>query len=162
MGALGNLAPPRHGSPRSSGGALAHGLLVACAFSAGVHVALAPDHLGESALLGLGFLGSAAFLLALGLGIYARPDSLRLPSLIALLGGALIAAYVASRTVGLPVLHPAPEAVDPVGVITKGAEVVAVVLSLHLFVENAAGSRRCQGKRRTKWTTISPISHLGL
>jgi hypothetical protein len=162
MEALGNLVPPRHGSPRSSGGALAQGLLVACAFSAGVHVALAPDHLGESALLGLGFLGSAAMLLALGVGIYARPDSVRLPPLIALLCSALLAAYVASRTVGLPVLHPAPEAVDPVGVITKGVEVVAVVLSLHLFVENAGGSRRCQEKRRTRWTTISPISRAGL
>jgi hypothetical protein len=157
MEALGNLAPPRHGSPRSSGGALSQGLLVTCAFSAGVHVALAPDHLDESALLGLGFLGSAAMLLALGVGIYARPDSVRLPPLIALLCSALLAAYVASRTVGLPVLHPAPEAVDPVGVITKGVEVVAVVLSLRLFVENAGGSRRCQGKRR-----ISPISRAGL
>jgi hypothetical protein len=141
---------------------MSQGLLVACAFSAGVHVALAPDHLGESALLGLGFLGSAAMLLALGLGIYARPDSVRLPPLITFLSSALIAAYVASRTVGLPVLHPAPEAVDPVGVITKGVEVVAVVLSLHLFVENAGGSRRCQGKRRTRWTMISPISRAGL
>jgi hypothetical protein len=147
MESLGNLALPRDGPPRSSGGALAQGLLVACAFSAGVHVALAPDHLGESALLGVGFLGSAAMLLALGLGIYVRPDSVRLPPLIALLSSALLAAYVASRTVGLPVLHPAPEAVDPVGVITKGVEVVAVVLSLHLFVENAAGPRRCQGRR---------------
>src|ERR671910_1856142 len=152
MGALSTLAPPRHGSPRSSGGALAMGLLVACAFSAGVHIALAPEHLGESALLGLGFLGSAALLLALGLGIYARPESFRLPPLIAFLSAALIAAYVASRTVGLPVLHPAPEAVDPVGVITKGVEVVAVVLSLHLFVENAGSSRRCHEKRRTRWT----------
>jgi hypothetical protein len=154
-------APPRHRSPRSFGGALAESLLVACAFSAGVHVALAPEHLGESALLGLGFLASAALLLALGLGIYVRPDSVRLPRLIALLSGALIAAYVASRTVGLPVLHPAPEAVDPLGVITKGVEVVAVALSLRLFVENAAGSRGCQGKRRTRWTTISPISLAG-
>jgi hypothetical protein len=141
---------------------MSQALLVACAFSAGVHVALAPDHLGESALLGLGFLGSAAMLLALGLGTYVRPDSGRLPPLIALLSSALIAAYLASRTVGLPVLHPAPEAVDPVGVITKGVEVVAVVLSLHLFVENAGGSSRCEGKRRTRWTTISPISHAGL
>jgi hypothetical protein len=162
MEAVGNLAPPRHRSPRSSRGALAAGLLAACAFSAGVHVALAPEHLAESAPLGLGFLASAALLLALGLGIYARPDSVRLPPLIAILSGALIGAYVASRTVGLPVLHPAPEAVDPLGMITKGVEVVAVVLSLHLFVENAAGSRRCQGKRRARWTTISPISRAGL
>lgn len=162
MEALGNLAPPGHGSPRSSGGAISQGLLVACAFSAGVHVALAPDHLGESALLGLGFLGTAAMLLALGLGIYARPGSVRLPPLIAFLSSALIAAYIVSRTVGLPVLHPVPEAVDLVGVITKGVEVVAVVLSLHLFVENAGSSRRWQGKRRTRWTTISPLSRAGL
>ena len=141
---------------------MAQGLLVACAFSAGVHVALAPDHLGESALLGPGFLGSAAMLLALGLGIYVRPDSVRLPPLIALLSAALVAAYAASRTVGLPVLHPAPEAVDLVGVITKGVEVLAVVLSLHLFVENAGGSRRCQEERRTRWTTISSLSRAGL
>jgi hypothetical protein len=162
MEAFGNLAPPRHGSPRSSEGALSQGLLVACAFSAGVHVALAPDHLGESALLGLGFLGSAAMLLALGLGIYARPGSVRLPPLIALLSSALLAAYVASRTVGLPVLHPAPESVDAVGVITKAVEVIALALGLRLFVKNAAGLVPLPGKRRTRWTTISPIRHAGL
>jgi hypothetical protein len=124
-------------------------LLAGCAFSAGTHIALAPEHLRESASLGLSFLLAAALLLAFGLGIFLRPSGIQLPLLIALLSVALIAAYVASRTAGLPVLHPEPEAVDRVGVITKAIELAVLVLSLRLYRENAAGSR-LQQNRRTK------------
>jgi hypothetical protein len=125
-------------------------LLAACAFSAGTHIALAPEHLSESVSLGLGFLLAAALLLVLGLAIFIRPGSLALALLIALLSAALIAAYVASRTAGLPVLDPEPEEVDRIGVITKAVELVALFLSLRLYRENAAGSRRCIETRRTE------------
>jgi hypothetical protein len=145
---------PRREFPSSIGSALPLSLLAACAFSAGIHVALAPDHLGESTALGLSFLVAAALLLALGLGTFARPRSMRLPLLIALLSAALIAAYIASRSAGLPILHPEPEPVDAVGVTTKAVELVALTLSLHLYRKNAVGHARCETKRRTRWTTI--------
>jgi hypothetical protein len=137
------------------GPALALGLLAACAFSAGAHIALAPEHLLESAGLGLGFLAAAALLLALGLGAYTRPRSIRIPLLIALLSAALIAAYIVSRSVGLPILHPEPEPVDAVGVATKAAELVALILSLRLYRQNAAGTTRCETQWRTRWTNIT-------
>lgn len=154
-------APPRQPAARHTRRLLVEGLLVACAFSAGVHVALAPPHFAEARLFGLGFLAAAALLVALGLGVYLRPDSRRLALAIALVSCALVAAYAASRTVGLPVLHPATEPVDAVGAITKAVEVIALVLSLRLYVENAAGLAPLPSKRRTRWTTISPTQHPG-
>src|SRR4029453_7721937 len=109
MEAVGSASPPRQELPSLIGPALALGLLTACAFSAGTHLALAPEHLVESAALRLGCLPAAALLLALGLGAYTRPHSVRIPLLIALLSAALIAAYIASRSVGLPILHPGRE-----------------------------------------------------
>jgi hypothetical protein len=156
--AVGNSSLPRQQATSHS----ALGLLVACAFSSGVHVALAPEHIGEAPLLGLAFLAAAALLVALGVGIYLRPDDRQLSLLIALLSAALVAAYASSRTVGLPVLNPAPESVDAVGVITKAVEVIALVLGLRLFVKNAAGLAPLPTKRRTRWTTISPTRRAGL
>jgi hypothetical protein len=154
MEAVGSASPPRQELPSLIGPALALGLLTACAFSAGTHLALAPEHLVESAALGLGFLAAAALLLALGLGAYTRPHSVRIPLLIALLSAALIAAYIASRSVGLPILHPEPEPMDAVGVTTKAAELVALILSLRLYRRNAACTARCETQWRTRWTTI--------
>jgi hypothetical protein len=140
---------------------LVEGLLIACALSAGVHIVLAPEHLSKSVLLGLSFIAAAVLLLALGLGVYMHPQSGLLALAIALLSSALIAAYAASRTVGLPVLHPAPEALDAIGVITKAVEAIALALSVRLLLEPAAGSRRCDERRRTRWTTISSTRGAG-
>jgi hypothetical protein len=162
MDATGKLARFRPRSPRAARRALAESLLLACAFSAGVHIALTPEHFGEAPLLGLAFLAVATLLMALGLGIYLRPHSRHLPLVIVLLSGALVAAYAASRTIGLPVVHPTPEPLDTVGLITKAVEAIALALSLRLFVENAAGFAPLLRKRRTRWTTISPIRRAGL
>jgi hypothetical protein len=154
MEAIDIASPPRREFPSSVESDISMGILGACAFSAGAHIALAPEHLSESTPFGLGFLAAAALLLALGLGTFARPYSMRLPLLIALLSAALIAAYIASRSAGLPILHAEPEPVDAVGVTTKAAELVALILSLCLYRRNAAGTARCETQRRTRWTTI--------
>jgi hypothetical protein len=150
MEAIASAPRPRHQILGSTPIRVPAALLALCAFSAGTHIALSPKHLIESAPLGIGFLGAAGLLLIFGLGIFIRPHSARLPLLIALISVALIGAYVISRTVGLPVLHPDPEAVDRVGVITKAAELVALFLSLRLYRENAAGSRGWLTTRRTE------------
>jgi predicted outer membrane lipoprotein len=137
------------------------GLLLACAFSGGVHVALAPEHLEESLALGAGFLAAGALLLGLGIGIYMRPGSATLALLIALLSGALIAAYAASRTVGLPLLHSQAEPLDAVGVTTNAVEVAAVALSLRLSFENAAGPTAGPEKERARWITSPPVRRAG-
>ena len=154
MEAMGIASPRRREFPSFIESAISLGILGACAFSAGTHIALAPEHLSESTPLGLSFLGAAALLIALGLGAFARPRSMRLPLLIALLSATLIATYIASRSVGLPILHPEPEPVDAVGVTNKAAELVALILSLRLYRRNAAGTARCETQWRTRWTTI--------
>jgi hypothetical protein len=150
MEAMGSASPSRREFPNFVESAISLGLLSACAFSAGTHIALAPEHLSESTPLGLSFLVAAALLIALGLGAYTRPHSVRIPLLIALLSAALIAAYIASRSVGLLTLHPEPEPVDAVGVTTKAAELVALILSLRLYRRNAAGTARCETQWRTR------------
>lgn len=150
MEAIASAPRPRHQLLGSDAIAVPAVLLALCAFSAGTHIALAPEHLNESAPLGIGFLGAASLLLVFGLGVFTHPGRVALPLLIAFLSAALIGAYVISRTVGLPALHPEPEAVDRIGVITKAVELVALLLSLRLYRENAAGSRRCPTTRRTE------------
>lgn len=96
---LRDIAP---GSPQSRAGT-DQWLLAALLLGAGaIHVAMAPSHLGESALEGAGFLAAAWVQLALGVAVLLRPPSRRL--LVAVTGTsvALIAAWLVSRTAGLP------------------------------------------------------------
>jgi hypothetical protein len=93
--------------------------VVACAVSAGVHAGLVPAHLGESRALGVAFALSALVLLWAAASL-AEPNAppARAGAVAALLGG-LIAAYMASRTVGLPVPGTHVEPVDAVGLVTQ-------------------------------------------
>jgi hypothetical protein len=102
---------------------------VACAVSAGVHAVLVVPHLHESRLLAAGFVVSAVLLLGTGLLVASRPedDSRRHGAGVLLL--ALCGAYVATRTTGLPVLAPEPEALDPVGVATQAVQLTGAVFA---------------------------------
>ena len=112
------------------------GLLYACAFSAGVHLALAPSHLEESAPLGVAFAAAAALLIALALGVFMRPGDPRPLAATTALLVSLLVAYLASRTVGLPGLEPEPEPLDAVGLLTKGIEVLGLPAALCLHLDN--------------------------
>jgi hypothetical protein len=111
-------------------------VLVTCAFSAGIHFALIPGHTEESMRLGVAFGLAGALLLALALDVYARPRSTATPLVTALLLVCLIAAYLFSRNVGLPGSGHGPEPFDLIGVVTKLAELVALMASIHLYAEN--------------------------
>ena len=107
-------------------------LIVACAISAGVHAALAPEHYDESRALGLGFLGSAMALAALGVWLTRHVT----PAALALSGAAfagLLAAYALAITAGLPLLHPEPEPVVGLAVATKVVEAAGLAAALHLL-----------------------------
>jgi hypothetical protein len=101
----------------------------ACAVSAGVHAVLVAPHLHESRLLAAAFAGSALGLLAAALLVASRPedDSRRHGAGVLLLG--MCGAYVASRTTGLPVLAPEPEALDPVGVVTQAVQLTGAAFA---------------------------------
>src|SRR3954469_2892528 len=94
-------------------------IVVGCAVSAGAHAALVPAHLREAVPLGSGFIVAVALLLAVGAALVLQPGSVwSAPAAVPLLA-ALIAAFAASRTIGIPLLAPEPEPVDAVGLATK-------------------------------------------
>lgn len=99
---------------------------LACAGSAGVHLALVPEHLHESTLLGAAFLVDGLLLGAAAVLLADPARGGRLARLVVLLLAATAVAYVLSRTTGLPLLSPNPEPVDALGVITTLCELVGV------------------------------------
>jgi hypothetical protein len=100
--------------------------------SSGVHAALAPEHIRESLLTGVGFVAAAVVLVVLTIVLTARPESRAVTSFAVLVLLALLVSYEVASTSGIPVLHPDVEPVDTVGVLTKAVEVVGLGLALGL------------------------------
>ena len=108
-------------------------LLFTCAASAGAHAGLVPAHLNGEPTLGAAFLGAVVLLAAAGAAVAAWPGDRRFTHAAGLLLAGLILAYLASRTSGIPVLDPEPEALDAVGAATTSVEGVGVVVALWLI-----------------------------
>lgn len=103
------------------------GVAVVCAGSSGVHAALVPEHLRESALLGGSFALAALVLGALAAAI-STPGHAPWATAAAMTALIAIAAlYVLSRTSGIPLLIPHSEGPDPLGVVTTTAELIAAL-----------------------------------
>jgi hypothetical protein len=107
-------------------------VIVACAISAGVHAALAPDHFAEGTGAGLGFLGSAIVLAGLVAALTLRPSPVALAGAIMLLAG-LIASYALAITSGLPLVHPEPEPAGGLALATKVVEAAGLLAATHLL-----------------------------
>lgn len=116
-------------SPRRRAGTV---LLFTCAASAGAHAGLVPAHLDAEPRLGAAFLIAVVLLVTAATSVAARPGDRRITSSAGLLLAGLILAYVASRTTGIPVLDPEPEAVDAVGIATTAVEALGVLAALGL------------------------------
>ena len=111
-------------------------VIVACAISAGIHAALAPEHFRESMGAGVGFLAAAVILAAVAAALTRRPDSALLVGVAAASLAGLLGSYALAATTGLPLLHPEPETVTGLALFTKGVEAVglfAAVSSLTAF-----------------------------
>jgi len=108
-------------------------LTFACAASAGAHAGLAPAHLSGEPRLGAAFLVVVALLMATVIAVAARPWDRRITTEAGLLLAGVMLAYLASRTTGVPVLDPEPEALDAVGIATNGVEAVGVVVAVWLI-----------------------------
>jgi hypothetical protein len=108
-------------------------LIVACAISAGIHAALAPDHFAEGTGPGVGFAVAAVLLAGLVVALTHRPTSLApVAGAGAVLVG-LIASYALATTTGLPLLHPDPEPVDGLALATKAIEAVGLLAAVHVL-----------------------------
>jgi len=97
------------------------------AFAGGVHLALAPEHLRESTVLGWLFVADGAALLLVGgwLVLTGRVWAWRTAGAIC---AATVLAYLISRTVGLPGLH--QEAFDLRGIVVSSMEGLVAVSAL--------------------------------
>jgi hypothetical protein len=107
-------------------------VVCACAASAGAHAGLVPEHLREEPRVGVAFAFAVALLVATGTAVALRPSDPRRAQVAAVLLSGLAAAYIASRTTGIPLLAPDPEAVDAIGITTVSVELLGAALAMWL------------------------------
>jgi hypothetical protein len=112
-------------------------LALAVTFSAGIHAALAPEHLKEMPPLGYAFIAAALIGGVLAWALVARPDDRRIPALAALFCAGQIITWVLFVNVHVPGFSGTPEPVETIALVSKAAELIAIVLALPL-----AGARR--------------------
>ena len=125
---------------RGAGDGLERTLVAAsCGISAGVHAALVPEHLRESASLGWSFALATLLLAACAVALERRWESRWPVRLAAVVLAGLIASYWATRLAHIPGLDSTPEAVEVVGVATKIVEAAGLLLALHLSLSRAPG-----------------------
>ena len=116
-------------------------LIVSCAISAGIHAALAPEHLREEPAAGVGFLVSAAVLAVLCVVLIYRPGSrIAVGAAGATLAGLLVA-YALVLAVGVPVLHPDREPTDGLALVTKAVELVGLMAAVGLAASGVFAGR---------------------
>lgn len=108
-------------------------VIAACAASAGIHAALTPEHFGEGAGPGGGFLVATLLLAVLAVALTRRPGhaGALLATALTLLG--LLGSYVLATTTGLPLLHPEVEPVDALALATKAIEAAALLAAVRLL-----------------------------
>lgn len=111
----------------------ADAVVVACAISAGIHGALVPEHLRESAAAGGGFAVSVVLLGAIALWLSRTPTSAAAAAAAALVLAGLLGAYALAVTTGVPLLHPEPEAVDGLALFTKAVELLGLAAAVSLL-----------------------------
>ena len=107
-------------------------VIVSCAISAGVHAALAPAHVEEGAGAAAAFAVSAVLLACFSIALTRRVSAPALAGAAIVLTASL-AGYALAVTSGLPIVHPEPESVDVLAVVTKAVELVGLVSALALL-----------------------------
>jgi hypothetical protein len=106
-------------------------VIVACAVSAGIHAALAPDHFKEGIGAGVGFVVATVLLGVLAVVLTWSPSQVAFGAAAAVFAG-LIVSYLLVIATGVPVLHPDVEAVDGLAVFTKVVEAIGLVATASL------------------------------
>jgi hypothetical protein len=108
------------------------GLIGAGAVGAGVHAAIAPEHLRESAPLGASFVAVAVLLAAAVAALALRPDDRRPAAALGALLATVAGGYVVTRLAAIPPLDPERESLDALGICTSAIEVFGLVLAVHM------------------------------
>ena len=108
-------------------------VILAGAVSAGIHAALVPGHFDEGNGAALGFVAATLALAGLVMWLTWRPASGSALAAAAVTFGGLLASYALATTTGLPVLHPDPEPVDGLALLTKGIEAAGLLAASGLL-----------------------------
>ena len=122
-------------------------VILACAISAGIHAALAPEHFRETTAAGVGFVASAGLHAALAVVLTRRPSEAAFAATVLVFAG-LIGSYVLAVTTGIPGVHPDVEPLEGLAVATKAVETAGLVLAasglqfvpLHFELTNPKGT----------------------
>jgi hypothetical protein len=125
----------------TSGGTRVAFLTLAVAFSAGIHAALVPEHLEEMPRLGDAFVVAAVVGGLIACGLALRPDELRLQVLAGIFCLGQIGVWAAFVTVAVPGFAGTPEPVEPIALLSKAAEAIAVLLALPAMTARAGRDR---------------------
>jgi hypothetical protein len=104
-------------------------VIVACAISAGIHAALAPEHFRETTGAGIGFVAATVVLGVLAVVLTLRPSEPAFAAAAMVFTG-LIGSYVLAVTTGIPVVHPDVDPVEGLALATKAIEAAALVLAV--------------------------------
>jgi hypothetical protein len=108
-------------------------VVLACAISAGIHGALAPEHFAEGTSAGIGFVAATVALAALVVALTRRPaGALAFGAAMVVLAG-LLASYVLAITTGLRAIHPDREPVNGLALATKAIETVGFLAAWSLL-----------------------------
>ena len=108
-------------------------VVIACAVSAGVHAALAPEHFAEGTGAGIGFVAAAIGLGAVVVALTLRPGGVAPLAAAALLLAGLLGSYALAVTVGMPLLHPDSEPVNGPALMTKTVEAAGLIAAAGLL-----------------------------
>jgi plastocyanin len=115
-------------------------LASALAFSAAVHLVLAPAHLEEMPLVGALFIPAGMAAAAAAVAVVVRPHDSRVAWGSAVLLAGLLVAYVPFVTVAVPFAPETPEPVESVALATKAVELVGLVAALSLARRRTTGA----------------------
>src|SRR5262245_24122108 len=117
-------------------------LALAVTFSAGIHAALAPEHLKEMPPLGYAFIVAATIGGAIAAALVARPRDQRVALLAGLFCLGQIATWVLFVTVPVPGFSGTPEPIETIALVSKAVELVGLALAYPLAISGVAALRR--------------------
>lgn len=109
--------------------------------SAGTHLPLVPEHLAEARYIGIGFLLLALASVALAVSLAVR-DTVAVWAVVATVEALALSAYVASRTIGLPLLSDdVGHWLDPWSFPAIAAELIALATAAGVLVQRVRARR---------------------
>jgi hypothetical protein len=121
-------------------------VILACAISAGIHAALAPEHFAEGTAAGVGFVASAVALATVAVALTLHPRSTIALAAATAPFASLLAVYALVVATGVPILHPQSEAVDGLALSTKLVEAVGLLTASRLLRKPSVAARLAQPK----------------